>query len=738
MGIVYKADDLKLGRTVALKFLSDRFSQDRDLLDRFRREAQAASLLNHPNICTIHDIDEADGWHFIVLELLEGSTLRDLIARERLPIGQMIELAAQVADGLEAAHRRGIVHRDIKPANIFVTANVRAKILDFGLAKLRSVFEPVVEATISLANDVLTVPGIVVGTIAYMSPEQARGAELDTRTDLFSFGAVLYEMATGQQAFTGSNVAAVLDSILYRTPPAPIRLNPECPVEMDRIIRKALEKDPNARYQSAKDLLGHLCRLRYMGESVTPAMPGKPSIVVLPFENLSPDPENAFFADGLTEEVIADLSKVRSLRVISRTSALLLKGSKKDVPTIGRDLNVRFVLEGSVRRAGDSLRVTAQLIEAITDTHLWAEKYTGKLGDVFDLQEQLSRRIVDALKISLTVDEDRRLRQRPIPNVRVLDCYMRARQEIATFSEDALQRACGLTNQALAIAGENALLYATLALIHWQYHNAGYRPDEETLREAAHWAAKALAIDPDLSQAHTAQGFIAWTRGTLDEAVAALKRAAELDTNSDAFSWLSMIRAETGGISEARRYGDQAVGIDPLNTWAIMARGWADLIDGRFDDALARFRTGYDVPPGDPMLALFEGVTAAYAGYVEQARSVFERLARTNAGLYCRIPECFLAALRSDRETVLEFSATDALGKWARRDKELSWFLADCLSCTGATDPAFGWLRNSIELGFFNHRFWSEIDPFMVPLRRDPKFAALMERAREKQRELVE
>jgi tetratricopeptide (TPR) repeat protein len=294
-----------------------------------------------------------------------------------------------------------------------------------------------------------------------------------------------------------------------------------------------------------------------------------------------------------------------------------------------------------------------------------------------------------------------------------------------------------LTDQALEVAGENALLYATRALIHWQYHNAGYRPTEETMREAGAWADKALALDPDLPQAHAVRGFIDWTSGDLNEAVCDLKRAAELETNSDALGILSVIFSEAGRTAEGRRYGDQAVSIDPWNTWAVMARGWAELQEGRFQDALGWFRRGLDVSPQDPMLAQFEGLATVYAGDTEAACSIFDRMARTNAGLYCEVPRAYMAALRADSAAVQEILAADDVVRWARRDKELSWWMADCLSYAGATGQALEWLSNSIELGIIDHRFWSEIDPLMAPLRREPGFAALMERAKERQRRFV-
>jgi serine/threonine protein kinase/tetratricopeptide (TPR) repeat protein len=740
MGEVYRAHDMRLGRDVAVKILPPTSATDADRLRRFEQEARAIAALNHPTILALFDIGTHDGVPFIVTELLEGENLQERLKGGGLTVRSAVEIAIQVAGGLAAAHAHGIVHRDVKPANVFIAKDGRVKILDFGIAKL------VGERRAEGLEEQPTVAGVTeagttIGTLGYMAPEQLRGHAVDQRADIFSFGCVLYEMLSGRSPFLKESSADTVAAVLSEDPPFLAVQGREIPVSLGAIVNRCLEKRPLDRFSSIHDIALALQAVsQALLSDQSPVQPALKSIVVLPFENLSPDLDNAYFADGLTEEIISDLAKVRALRVISRTSAMLLRGSKKDVPTIARELNVGYVLEGSVRRAGSSLRITAQLIEAVNDAHVWAEKYTGTIDDVFDMQEKVSRAIVEALRLELTPQERQQLAERPIPNLYAYECYLRARREIFRFTEPALDKAMEYLEEGLRVLPDNPLLLAGVAHAHFQRVEIGTGQDD-SLEQADAFATRAVSLAPDLPQGHLVLGLTAtMRRGEIKAAIAHLKQALAADPNDwEALAWAGAVFPFVGKTSEVAAIGERLIAMDPMSMMSYMPLIWFHSFEGRVDLALGVLERGLRLCLGACAGSLSDAMRVMMLVQMdrrEEAIGAADRVEKEAHPIIShRIALLWRYALTGDRQRALSWMTPEAM-QTCRRDFMYSCQVACAYVMLGDTDSALDWLENAVELGFVNHHYLGEVDTLLSPLRGDPRFQALMTRARGMQAEL--
>jgi len=714
MGIVYKAEDTKLKRTVALKFLPAELTRDLQAKKRFLQEAQAAAALDHPNICTVHEISEVEGRMFIVMNYVKGQSLKERIALRPMKLEEALDISTQVGEGLRAAHEKGIIHRDIKPANIMLRENGQAKIMDFGLAKL------------AWAADLTKTAGTM-GTLGYMSPEQARGDVVDHRTDIWSFGVVLYEMLAGQLPFRGGETQGVVYSILNKEPAPLASIRLDVPRHIEQVVARALVKDPARRYQSIQEFLQDL----KIPASFAFSKPEK-SIIVLPFENISPDPEQEYFCDGMTEEIIADLSHVHDLLVISRSSAMTFKGTKKTIPEIARAVHVRYVMEGSVRKAGNHLRITAQLIDAMTDAHIWAEKYSGTLDNVFDIQEKVSRSIVDALKLELTPEEKRMISANPIPNVYAYECFIKARQEIWKWTEDGLGNALMHLQKGLDIVGENAVLLAGMGYVHYQYLNTGYKTDELTLQKAEEYTKHALELDPESPIAHVVLGLILPGKGEYREGIAHLKRALEVEPNNfDALVWLASFLSILGKPIAASAFGERLSKTEPLHPMTHYALGLNYYMRGDFEmsaKVLGQARVDY---PQDRVIRWNYAQTLAYCQRVEEGYSVIKTLLdEAPQDALARLGFAFALTLRGNIQEALLILRDPNIETWARIDLGYSFFIGECYALLDHKIEALDWLENAVERGFINYPFLVEKDPYLANIRGEERFKKLLERVK--------
>ncbi len=723
MATVYLATDQKHGREVAIKVLRPELAEALGR-ERFLREIQLAAQLTHPNILPLYDSGEAEGLLFFVMPVMQGATLRDrLAATGPLPVDEALRYAAEVAEALDYAHRHDIVHRDIKPENILLHEG-HAVVADFGVGKALVAAGPE-HATVTQA-------GMMVGTPAYLSPEQAAGDALDGRSDLFALGCVLHEMLTGAPAFAGPTLQAVIAKRFMYSPPPVTDARPEVPPALAEVTRRLLEREPAARFATGAEVASALRTPSPLPVAARPppAEPDQRSLAVLPFENLSADPESEFFSDGLTEELITDLAAVRALRVTSRASSRQLKGTARSVPEIGALLGVQYVVTGSARRAGNALRVTAQLVEAATDIPRWSEKFSGTLDDVFDVQERVSRAIVAALQVTLSAREDARLAQRPIKDARAFELYLKAQELVRRYGAP-IDRVLALLDRADAIEGPSLPLRALRIYTQIMQMRAGMRTDAENLAQAEAAAQALVAEAPQAAYGYALLGFIAYERGDQVEAVRGLRRAVELDpSDADALFFLGIACQGAGDVASALVTADQLWRVDPLSVMAAILVAATHWFMGQPAARMDALEQAMQVDPENPILRWTVGYTHALLGRPDLALGHAEWMMLHAPGMPYAGQLLALAHGLAGRHA----EARAALGDIASIpfDAHLTFHLGESYAAAGDAETALRLLERSVENGFYPDGYIREHCPFLAPLRGSAEFARLSARADER------
>jgi eukaryotic-like serine/threonine-protein kinase len=736
MGVVYRAEDLRLGRQVALKCLPAECAGEPRMVERFLREARSASALNHPHICTIHEVDQADGHHFITMEFLEGQTLRQRIAEGSIPLEDFTRIAIEVADALHAAHTKGIVHRDIKPANIFLNHRGETKILDFGLAKLEAP-QLALAGGLTGATDDLTSPGEVVGTIAYMSPEQARGHEVDARSDLFSFGVVLYEMATSVLPFLGVTSALVFDAILNRRHVPPSRSNPALPAVLDHIVGKLLEKDCRLRYQRASDLLADLRRMQRDAGSANPApaTPAKPrkagktidSLAVLPFTNATGDPELDYIGDAIAEGVVDGLAHLPKLRVVPRSKAFRNREHADDPQAAARGLQVRAIVTGRVTKRGESIAVRAELIDAAKDAQVWGAQFSRSLNDATEVHQEIARSIREKLEgPSSGGNKSVKTGARPAPievNKEAHQLYLRGTHHGLKWTPEGLLHGLELCRESIDKDPLYAPPYAMMAMAHAILPILGRVDTAHAYRQAKACARKAIELDESLAEAHAALALTyAFCDFNLRDSVREGRRALELNPNSGITRYaLCQPLACTGHVEEAVELAREGCDLDPLMTPINYGYGLLLYYHRRWDEAAAQLRRTLDINPGFALARVMCGVVLARGGKLGEAKAYLSEYLRNSPDSTWKLVLAYAHALAGEREEALQLMAKEGPESPAG-----AFFAAATYGALGDLDKGFLQLEKARDERF-GVLVTAAVNPSLDTFRSDPRWPAFLE-----------